>query len=241
MKIIRSNWLVKKYIYLATRFADGLFDLILMCGGLAFYLFLLFIILMFALGPLGLLMERFSFLAKSTWGVVICVVLVALLWGICILLFNYLLGPVINRLLERFNSLSKIIDDWQTQGNKTMDKKIEQEINDVIAFQTRGVPHRLLMNEIKNAFLEYVENGNNGNPLLISKYNLSSLNDAIATYSGMAGQAWYIRMIKRAEELKMEIDRKWQLKEKIGFSVGGVVLGIIGTLVTSAIIKYCFK
>ena len=93
MKIFRLNWLLKKYTSFAVRFADGLFILILMCGGIAFYLLLLLFGLMFSFWPLGLLFEHFSFLAKSIWGVVIFIVLAALVCGINILLFNCLLGP----------------------------------------------------------------------------------------------------------------------------------------------------
>jgi len=113
MKIFRLNWLGEKYADLAARFADGLFAAALLCLRLAVALLSLFCVLFVALAPAALLWQLLWPLATSTSGKIVFAVLWTALWVVSILLINCLLGPVFERLSERYSRLAELIDKWQ--------------------------------------------------------------------------------------------------------------------------------
>jgi hypothetical protein len=106
---------VSKYI------AESIFILCLLCIRLIVLLGAGAFLLALALAPAVYLFNLFDFLNVSAWGKIVSGVLWTFLWCLSLVLINFLIRPLIERLTELYNDLNTIIKDGLTQ-DKTRGK-----------------------------------------------------------------------------------------------------------------------
>lgn len=103
------------YSKLSKSVAESIFILCFFCIRIVVLLGAFVFLLALAFAPALYLWNYLDFLAVSSWGKVVFAVLWTLLWGLSLLLLNFLIHPLIERIAQLYNNFNMIIDNWLIQ------------------------------------------------------------------------------------------------------------------------------